>query len=203
MSAYLDRLKAITTKNGEKPLSNELSKPSKEAFEPFEGNRDRGFCRNDSALDRQHDPDPVELDERKGVASDSVPERYLDAWARLQCQRPEGIPEPQWRQAINDAGRFLDQWGKLAVEFGWSAGNLFDVPRDGRMGLVWWLLGRTVTALGPEHAGCGTPAYDRITRQDWVNPYSRPVRPVLLSAILERQQEAMAQFADSIPRHRR
>jgi hypothetical protein len=32
-------------------------------------------------------------------------------------------------------------------------GDLFDVPRDGAMGLVWWLKSRTVTVLGPEHAG--------------------------------------------------
>jgi hypothetical protein len=45
----------------------------------------------------------------------------------------------------------------------------------------------TVTALGPEHAGVGQPAYDRVTRREWVNPYSRPVRPV----ILEHQQRIM------------
>ena len=42
-----------------------------------------------------------------------------------------------WRQAIDDAGRFLDQWGNLADSFGWLRGDLFDVPRDGAMGLVW------------------------------------------------------------------
>ena len=36
---------------------------------------------------------------------------------------------------------FLDQWGKLADSFGWSPGDLFDVPRDGRSGLAWWLQG--------------------------------------------------------------
>ena len=77
--------------------------------------------------------------------------------------------------------KFLDQWASLAVEFGWKPGDLFDVPRDGAMGLVWWLKSRTVTALGPEHAGVGQPAYDRVTHRDWVNPYARPVRPVSLS----------------------
>lgn len=42
------------------------------------------------------------------------------------------------------------------------------------MGLVWWLKGRTVSALGPEHACVGQPAYDRVTRREWVNPYARP-----------------------------
>lgn len=37
------------------------------------------------------------------------------------------------------------------------------------------LRGKTVTALGPEHAAAGDPVYDRVTRRDWINPYSRPV----------------------------
>ena len=121
----------------------------------------------------------------------TAPERYRNAWARFQLRRPAGVTEQAWRQAIDDAGRFLDQWGKLADSFGWSPGDLFDVPRDGAMGLVWWLKGRTVSALGPEHAGVGQPAYDRVTRREWVNPYARPVRPVSLSPILEHQQKIM------------
>jgi hypothetical protein len=72
-------------------------------------------------------------------------------------------------------GRFLGQLGELAGNFGWSPGDLFDVPRDGAMGVVWWLKGTAVTALGPEHACVGQPAYDRVTRREWVNPYSRPL----------------------------
>ena len=125
------------------------------------------------------------------MAPGSVPERYLDARARFQLQCPGGVTEQAWRQAIDDTGRFLDQWGKLADSFGWLPGDLFDVPREGAMGLVWWLKGRTVTALGPEHAGVGQPAYDRVTHRDWVNPYTRPVRPVSLSPILEHQQKIM------------
>jgi TubC N-terminal docking domain len=103
------------------------------------------------------EPDPAELEERRGMASNGVPERYPDAWATFQLQCPGGVTEQTWRQAIDDAGRFLAQWGKLADSFGWSPGDLFDVPRDGAMGLVWWLKGRTVSALGSEHAGVGQP----------------------------------------------
>src|ERR1700719_1396017 len=105
---------------------------------------------------------------------DSVPKRYLAACGQFQCQCPGGVTEHAWRQAIDDAGRFFDQWGSMAAEFQWSPGDLFDVPRDGAMGLVWWLKSRTVTALGPEHAGVGQPAYDRVARREWVNPYARP-----------------------------
>ena len=36
--------------------------------------------------------------------------RRPDAWARLQCQKPMAVSEAEWRQAIDDGGRF----------FGWS-----------------------------------------------------------------------------------
>jgi hypothetical protein len=43
--------------------------------------------------------------------------------------------------------------GKLALEFQWSPGDPFNVPRDGvHSGLVWFLKGEAVRALGPEHA---------------------------------------------------
>jgi hypothetical protein len=111
------------------------------------------------------------------MAIGSVPERYLDAWARLQCQRPIGIDEPRWRQAIEDAGLFLDGWGPLAALFDWSPGDLFDTPRDGRMGLVWWLRARNVTALGPEHACAGESVFDRLMHSDWENPFRRRGAP--------------------------
>jgi hypothetical protein len=96
---------------------------------------------------------PAELKDCRTVAAASVPEPYLDGWARLQSQRPASIPEFQWRQALNAAGRFLDEWGTLAETFDWSPGDLFDVPRDGRPGgLAWFLIGETVRALGPDHA---------------------------------------------------
>jgi hypothetical protein len=83
----------------------------------------------------------------------SVPQPYLDGWARLQSQRPAAIPQLQWRQAVDSAGRFLDEWGSLTETFGWSPGDLFDVPHDGRPGgVAWFLIGERVRALGPEHA---------------------------------------------------
>jgi len=59
----------------------------------------------------------------------------------------------EWRRAIDAAGRFLNAWGAFAVEFQWTPGELFDVPRHGeRCGLIWFLGGETVRALGPAHA---------------------------------------------------
>jgi hypothetical protein len=52
----------------------------------------------------------------------------------------------------NDAGLFLDGLGTEAAAMGWSAGELFDVPRAGRLGgLVWQLNRAGVEALGADH----------------------------------------------------
>jgi hypothetical protein len=61
------------------------------------------------------------------MAMGSVPERYLDAWARLQVQKPVAVSDGEWRQAsINGE----------AVQFGWTPGDLLDYPRDTAMGLA-------------------------------------------------------------------
>jgi hypothetical protein len=72
-----------------------------------------------------------ELEDRKAMAmaAESAPERYLDAWATFQLQCPGGVTEQAWRQAIDDTGRFLNQWGKLADSFGWLPGDLFCAAR--------------------------------------------------------------------------
>jgi hypothetical protein len=57
-------------------------------------------------------PNEAELKERKAMAMGGVPEPYLNAFARLQCQRPAQVMETVWRQAIDDADRFLAQMGQ-------------------------------------------------------------------------------------------
>ena len=87
--------------------------------------------------------------ERAGLAADRVPPCYLDAWAWLNHQKPRSVSEAEWRLALDDGGRFLDAWGADAATMFWTAGELFDVPRDGRPGgLIWQLKGERVTALG-------------------------------------------------------
>jgi len=92
-------------------------------------------------------------DGRAGRASRSVPSLYLDTWERLQNQKPFGLSEEKYETALSDFGSFSDRWGAAAVDLGWSAGDIFDVPEDGQEGridaggLVWWLLGRTVLSM--------------------------------------------------------
>ena len=96
-------------------------------------------------------PDRDAIEERAGLAADRVPACYLGAWARLNHQKPVSVSEAEWRLALDDGGRFLDAWGADAAATRWTAGELFDVPRNGQPGgLVWQLKGERVNALGED-----------------------------------------------------
>jgi hypothetical protein len=104
-------------------------------------------------LDRDPIADADAITERAALAADSVPACYLNAWARLQCQRPSSVDPETWRRTIDDAGSFLDAWGAHAATLEWMAGDLFDIPREGRAGgLVWQLKGERVEALDATQA---------------------------------------------------
>ena len=138
--SYLARLKTLLH---EKPLPEELTKPTKGAYVSFVSDQDSRFCAGEDA-------DAIE--ERAGLAADCVPAVYLDAWARLNCQKPFAASDAEWRLALHDSGLFLDAWGADAAAMGWHAGELFNVPRAGRTGgLVWQLRGAAVEALGADH----------------------------------------------------
>jgi hypothetical protein len=109
---------------------------------------EKGNENKESASADAGGPDPVAIEERAGLAADRVPRVYLDAWSRLNCQKPERVSEYQWRHALNDGGRFLDEWGREAAELGWRPGELFD-PGDG---LVWQLADEHVRAIGADRA---------------------------------------------------
>lgn len=104
-----------------------MSVPSPGISEKFSAGGSRVF-----GIDRAPDPGEVEVEEPKGMAMGGLPAAYLDAWARLQCQRPAQIAEATWRQAIDDAGRFLDQlvrrvpmdpWRAFRRSARWQAGG--------------------------------------------------------------------------------
>jgi hypothetical protein len=86
------------------------------------------------------------IEERAGLAADRVPAIYLDAWARMNCEKPFGAAEAKWRAALDDGGHFLDRWGAEAAAMGWMPGDLFDF----RAGLAWRLGGVRVEALGTD-----------------------------------------------------
>jgi hypothetical protein len=116
-----------------------------------------------SEIEAISEDEAAEVEERKAMA----------IWARLQVKRPAIVSDDQWRLAVNDAGLFLDRLGAQGVQFGWSPADLFDVPREGKQGgLIWFLRGDRVRALGPEHAvteservfDCGDPTHTLCSR---------------------------------------
>lgn len=146
MSRYLTRLKDLLAEDSS---TRQTDKTDKSPSVGFVGDQGGHVSVDDSA--ETFDVDFVE--ERAALAADSVPTRYLDGWARLQCQRPFSIDSRVWRRAIDDAGLFLDAWGADAAAMRWRSGELFGAPGEGRTGgLVWRLRGARVEQLGPAFA---------------------------------------------------
>ena len=91
--------------------------------------------------------------EREAIAIElgGIPIIYASAFARLQAHAPAEVPRDRWHQFINDAGLFLDRWGRQAEALGWRPDELFGLDpvapmaRYDRMGLIWMLHGETVT----------------------------------------------------------
>ncbi|WP_262299706.1 hypothetical protein [Microvirga sesbaniae] len=71
-----------------------------------------------------------------------VPPLYSAGFAKLQLTPPADLSVPQWLQAVDDAGRFLDVFGQQAHAMGWQADDLFHSD-----GLVRTLRGARVITL--------------------------------------------------------
>ena len=67
------------------------------------------------------------IEERAAIISETCPAPYADTFARLNHQKPMTVSDAQWSRALDDAGRFLDDWGAEAAAMQWSAGELFDI----------------------------------------------------------------------------
>ena len=77
MSRYLARLQRLLAKER---APAELTELTDGAFVGFVSDQGSPFCEDESAIE-----------ERAALAADRVPACYLDAWARLQCQRPLSV----------------------------------------------------------------------------------------------------------------
>ena len=152
MSTALARLKEKIARTR---LPEEPSKRSKAAFEGFEGNHGRGvspILRSASAFTVDAVEHEIDEAEREAIAIElgGVPIIYASEFARLQAHAPAEVPRDRWHQFINDAGLFLDRWGRQAEALGWRADELFGLDPDAptarydRMGLIWMLHGETV-----------------------------------------------------------
>jgi hypothetical protein len=84
-----------------------------------------------------------------------APHAWAEVLARLDPALPPGdVPPKQWRQFIDDCGRFLDKgWAARAEELGWGPLELFGCDRAkpfariDRAGLLWFLNGGKLVAL--------------------------------------------------------
>ena len=97
VSLELARLKTLLAENSP---TRQTDKTDRSPIVSFVSDQGRHVSRDEAAIE-----------ERAGLAADRVPPVYLDAWARLNHQKPEGVSEAEWRRALDDGGRFLDAWG--------------------------------------------------------------------------------------------
>ena len=86
---------------------------------------------------------------------------YVGVLAILRERCPDHVDLHDWQLAVEDACRFLAQWGEQAELLGWTARDLFGLapvldkptPSYRRLsqydltGLIWLLRGRPVAAL--------------------------------------------------------
>jgi hypothetical protein len=95
-----------------------------------------------------------------------LPRAWAEAFARLELMpRPASIHEERWRQIIDDAGRFLDRWGRQAAGLGWSEHDVFGTdPVLEPAGLVRMIMGGTVEAITPDRAVIRLPCGSRVVR---------------------------------------
>lgn len=97
----------------------------------------------------------IDKAEREAVATElgQIPEAYATAFAAIQSCPPADVPRRRWNLFIDDAGIFIDRWGKQADRLGWSVEDLFGLHptaglnRHDAAGLCWLLKSQRVVAL--------------------------------------------------------
>jgi len=88
-----------------------------------------------------------EIEEREAMSLEGrVPPSFVGLFAVLQVMRPAGADECRWYQAINDAGVFLDEWGAVAEQLGWTAHDVIG-PQFTPTALAWALNGAQAVGL--------------------------------------------------------
>ena len=83
-----------------------------------------------------------------------VPREWAEGFARLTVEPPpDGISIETWSAVVDDAARFLDDWGRKAAALGWSATDVFGLSiqppriRSEMAGLLPLVAGGTVVAI--------------------------------------------------------
>lgn len=107
------------------------------------------------------------MSERLAIIEDdgTVPPIFRTPWARLNCERPIGVADRRWWDAIIAGGLLLDLWEDRAAEPGWRVEDLFSLDN----GILWFLAdyrGSAVTAINDLGASITTATGDQ-------EPYQR------------------------------
>ena len=104
---------------------------------------------------------PDGFEERAAIIEDGadVPRAWAEGYAKLcTMPRPTDFTVERWQRLVDDAGRFLDDWGRQAAGLGWHAVDVFGVSPhapDARLdqaGLVALIRGERVVAITAETA---------------------------------------------------
>lgn len=151
-------LAAVTTK---KSCSTCSGVPTLEALEKSENTENtavfpvfRDLPNDFNSATREHQEHP------KNESSKLSAKLWRDLNA-LQVECPAYVEAKRWRQAVEDARRFVAEWGEQAAALGWRADDLFGLapipaipkPSFQRLsrydltGLVWLLGGRRIIAM--------------------------------------------------------
>jgi hypothetical protein len=115
-------------------------------------------------LTKPHTPDlnKPEIEERAAIIEEGagVPREWAEGFAlMLAMPCPAGFYADQWRDALDGAGRFMDQWAARAAALGWTAAEVFGVypaapmADHSRRGLIYYLKpGERIAAITEETA---------------------------------------------------
>jgi hypothetical protein len=101
----------------------------------------------------------------------AIPEPFAITIAALEQRCPDYIDTTDWQKAIEDGRRFIGRWGEQTASLGWTARDLFGLPRIpekpapnyrrlsryDETGLIWLLRGRPVVALSDDTAAIEQP----------------------------------------------
>jgi hypothetical protein len=134
MSRWFDRLNALRA-------ITDLGQIGQNGQKAGVGQAFGQFVQIDQALQQECDI----LAERAAiVAANGIPDAWAETFAKLDAMpRPVSIRPDRWRQIVDDAGRFLDAWGRQAAAMGWCPVEAFHPTR----GFVALIEGGTVTAI--------------------------------------------------------
>ena len=110
--------------------------------------------------------DAEDFEERAAIVEydGEVPQEWAAGLAHLCVMPcPEGVDVIRWRQVVDNAGRFADEWAVKASTLGWDTADIFGVDRHKpeaaihTAGLIWLLGDKRIVAISADAVIVETP----------------------------------------------